>query len=48
MSDRYEVGLWKAIRKLWVIVNSRVSFFVGNDRRIKFWKNKWCGNVCLS
>ena len=48
--DRYEIGLWKVISKLWETVNSRVSFFVGNKRRVKFWKDKWCGNepLCVS
>ena len=50
ISGKYEVGLWKAISKLWETVNSRVSFFVGNKRRVKFWKDKWCGNepLCVS
>ena len=50
VSDRYGVRLLKSIRKLWVIVNNRISFFVGNERRVKFWKDKWCGNefLCMS
>lgn len=31
VSDRYGIGLWKAIWKLWSIVNS-----MGNGRRVKF------------
>lgn len=41
VSDRYGVGFWKIIRKLWVIVNVRVSFAMGSGRRVKFWKDKW-------
>ena len=47
-SDGYGVGLWKVIRKLWEVVNCRISFFVGNRRRVKFWKDKWCDNEPLS
>ena len=38
----YGVGLWKTIRKLWDAVSSKLSFSVGNGKRIKFWKDKWC------
>ena len=40
VSDRYELGLWKAVRKLWVIINGRVSFSVSNGGKVKFWKDK--------
>ena len=29
-------------------INSRVSFFASNGRRVKFWKDIWCGNELLS
>ncbi|RVW45237.1 hypothetical protein CK203_067434 [Vitis vinifera] len=32
-------------KKKWGIVSSRIPFLVGNRRRVKFWKDKWCGNV---
>ena len=38
---------WKAIRKKWGLVCSRISFLVGNRRRVKFWKDKWCGIASL-
>ena len=46
----YGVGLWKAIRLLWEIVSSRTLFVVGNGRRVKFWRDRWCGDepLCLS
>ena len=44
----YGVGLWKAIRKLWDLVSCRLSFLVGNGKRIKFWKDKWCGDGPLN
>ena len=42
MRDGYGVGLWKAIRKDWDLLISMVSFLVGNVRRVRFWKDKWC------
>ncbi|RVX03513.1 hypothetical protein CK203_027825 [Vitis vinifera] len=46
----YGVGLWKAIRLLWEIVSSRTLFVVGNGRRVKFWRDRWCGDepLCVS
>ena len=38
----YGVGLWKAIRREWHVVSSRLSFVVGNGQRLKFWKDRWC------
>ena len=32
----HEVVLWKAIRRLGEFINSRVSFSIGNGRRVKF------------
>ena len=44
----YGVGLWKTIRKLWDAVSSKLSFSVGNGKRIKFWKDKWCMDESLN
>ncbi|RVW28347.1 putative ribonuclease H protein [Vitis vinifera] len=44
----YGVGLCKTIRKLWDVVSSKLSFSVGNRKRIKFWKDKWCGDEPLN
>ena len=41
--EEYGVGLWKAIRKLGHLVNTRLSFVVGNGQRVSFWNDKWCG-----
>ena len=48
--DGYGVGLWKSIRKEWNIFVCSSSFVVGNGRRVKFWKDKWCGDepLCVS
>ena len=48
MRGGYGVGLWKTIRKLWDVVSSKLSFSVGNGKRIKFWKDKWCGDEPLN
>ncbi|RVW34286.1 putative ribonuclease H protein [Vitis vinifera] len=41
---RNGVGLWKAIRKKWGLFDGRVAFHLGNGQRVKFWKDKWCGD----
>ena len=37
----YEVWLWKAIRDSWKFLEVKLTLFVDNDRKIKFWKDKW-------
>ena len=32
----FSVGLWKAIRREWIVVSSMLSFVVGNGQRVKF------------
>ncbi|RVX23977.1 Syntaxin-51 [Vitis vinifera] len=41
---RNGVGRWKAIRKKWGLFDGRVAFHLGNGQRVKFWKDKWCGD----
>ena len=43
----FGVGLWKEIMKesSWVKENGR--FIVGNDTRIRFWLDLWCGTTPL-
>ncbi|KAL6332061.1 hypothetical protein AAG906_020740 [Vitis piasezkii] len=43
----YGVGLWKVIWLLWELVSSRTLFVVGNGRRVKLWKDSWCGDEPL-
>nr|CAN70698.1 hypothetical protein VITISV_029728 [Vitis vinifera] len=38
------VGLWKAIRKKWGLLDGRLAYHVGNGQRMRFWKDKWCGD----
>ncbi|RVW69837.1 putative ribonuclease H protein [Vitis vinifera] len=40
--DRYGVGVWKAIRNGWESFRSHSRFIVGDDTRVKFWKDLWC------
>ncbi|RVW74115.1 Transposon TX1 uncharacterized 149 kDa protein [Vitis vinifera] len=47
---RNGVGLWKAIRKKWWLLDGRLAYHVGNGQRVRFWKDKWCrdGPLCES
>ena len=45
--DRYGVGVWKAIRNGWESFRSHSRFIVGDDTRVKFWKDLWCENQSL-
>ena len=39
----YGTGLWKEIRKEWPLLFQNATFYVGNGRKIRFWKDIWCG-----
>ena len=39
------VGLWKALRKWGHLVNNKMSFVKGDGQRIKFWRDRWCGDL---
>ncbi|KAJ9693622.1 hypothetical protein PVL29_009537 [Vitis rotundifolia] len=45
--DRYGMGVWKAIRNGWENFRSHSHFIVGDDIRVKFWKDLWCENHSL-
>ena len=45
--DGYDIGLWKDIRKDWSTFSQNVVFSLGDDRRLCFWKDTWCGEVAL-
>ena len=36
VSGDYGIALWTTMRKLWEVVNCRISFFMGNGIRVKF------------
>ena len=40
--DSYIVEVWEEIKKQWELFNLMISFTVGNGRRVKFWKDRWC------
>lgn len=37
----YGCGIWRCIRNLWPMLLSRISFQVGNGRKVLFWEDKW-------
>ena len=45
--EGFGVGFWKEIRKEGSLLQYKVVFSMGDDRRVKFWKGKWCGNFAL-
>ena len=36
MSERYGVGLWKAIKNEWIYLGGRLAYQVGNGQRVRF------------
>ena len=40
-------GLWKSIRRGWEVFNKNVQYKVGVGDRVKFWKDRWCGDLPL-
>ena len=47
MRERFEVGLWKAIRGEWDVMGSNMASIVGNGRRVRFWNDMWCDDATL-
>ena len=43
----YGVSLWKNIRKEWGSFSMHLYWKVGNGIRIRFWHDRWCGEVPL-
>ena len=41
------MGIWKEIRKEGSLLSNNIVFSVGNGRRVRFWKDKWCGDEAL-
>ena len=44
----YRIGVWKEIRNDWDSFPPTTMFSVGNGRRVRFWKDCWCGEEPLS
>lgn len=47
MKGEYGVGSWKAIRKWWDLINSKVSFEVRDRRKVRLWVERWCEEESL-
>jgi hypothetical protein len=41
------VGVWKYIKRGWVVFSSFVRYEMGNRFKIKFWHELWCGDQPL-
>ena len=39
----YGVGLWKNIRRGWMMFYGHARFELGDGSKIKFWHDVWCG-----
>lgn len=45
----YGVGMWKEISKEIGLLKANCSFFfIGNEKRTRFWKDPWCNELPLS
>ena len=45
--DSFGTSLWKEIRKDWTTILDNDRFFNGDGRRVRFWKDNWCGEEAL-
>ena len=45
--EGFGVGFWKEIRKEGSLLQNKVVFSVRDGRRVRFWKDEWCGNNAL-
>ena len=43
----FGTGLWKEIRKKWETLYGNTRFLIGNDSKVSFWKDLWCGDEAL-
>ena len=46
--DPHGTRVWKEIRKEWESFFPNTMCSVGNGRRVRFWKDFWCGKQPLS
>lgn len=47
VTNSYGSGVWKGIRKGWDSFERHISFDIGNGAKVRFWKDKWCGELEL-
>ena len=45
---RVKFRVVKTIRRWWPFVNAILSFVVGNERRVNFWRDNWHGEASFS
>ena len=45
--EGFGVGFWKEIKKEGSLLQNKTVFFVGDGKKVKFLKDKWCGNDAL-
>ena len=45
--EGHSVGVCMDIKGNWESIKIRTRFKVGTRRRVKFWKDKWCGDSSL-
>ena len=43
----YDTRLWKDISKKWITFSQNSTSSLGNGRRLRFWKDPWCGGTAL-
>ena len=43
----HSCGLWRRIQMDWEVFNKNVQYKVGVGDRVKFWKDRWCGDLSL-
>ena len=41
------MGVWKTIRREWEGIRDRSCIAVGNEKKVKFWKDLWCKDQTL-
>lgn len=46
-SGPFAVGLWKNIKKRWMMFSSHTRFEIGDNSNIRFWHDAWCGEKAL-
>lgn len=47
MNVRHGCGIWKSIQKLRVNFWNYIRFNLGSGREIRFWEDRWIGEVPL-